>query len=116
MRPGVTKNSTVTYLEQGDKIKATADGTDRDSKPIHNAWVGKFDGKAYPVKGNPYHNAERYRVINDHTAVIEGLQDGKVMWLGTITISKDGKTRTATLYSTDANEKKYTVKKIYDRA
>jgi hypothetical protein len=55
-------------------------------------------------------------VINDHTAVIEGLQDGKVMWLGTITISKDGKTRTATLYSTDANEKKYTVKKIYDRA
>jgi len=54
-------------------------------------------------------------VINDHTAVIEGLQDGKVMWWGTITISKDGKTRTAILHSTDAKWKKFTVKKVYDR-
>jgi hypothetical protein len=34
---------------------------------------------------------------------------------GTITISKDGKTRTATLHSHDADGKKYTVKKVYDR-
>jgi hypothetical protein len=61
MHAGVTKNNTVTYSEQGDKIKATTDGTDRDGKPIHSVWVGKFDGKVYPVKGNPYHNAERYR-------------------------------------------------------
>jgi len=115
MRPGVTKNSTITYSEHGDKIKATADATDGDGKPIRYVWVGKFDGKVYPVKGNPYHNAERYRAINDHTAFIQGLQDGKVMWCGTITISKDGKTRTATLHSTDAKAKKYTVKKVYDR-
>jgi uncharacterized protein (DUF2147 family) len=115
MGPGVTKNSTMTYSEQGDKIKATADGTDADGKAIHGVWVGKFDGKAYSVKGNPYHNGESYRVINDHTLFIEGLKDGKVMWWGTITISKDGKTRTATLHSTDAKGKKLTVKKVYDR-
>ena len=34
-----------------------------------------------------------------------------MMWWGTITISKDGKTRTALLSSTDAHGKKYTVKK-----
>jgi len=67
------------------------------------------------VKGNPYHNAESYRGINDRTAVFEGLQDGKVMWWGTITISKDGKTRTAILHSTDAKWTKFTVKKVYDR-
>ena len=115
MHAGVTKNNTVTYMEEGDKIKAITDGTDSDGRPNHSVWVGKFDGKVYPVTGNPHHNAERYRVINDHSAAIEGLQDGKVVWWGTITISKDGKTRTATLHSTDANGKKYTVKKVYDR-
>ena len=115
LRPGVTENSTVTYSEQGDKIRATAEATDKDGKPIHSVWLGKFDGKAYPVKGNPFHNAESYRVINDHTAFIQGFKDGKVMWWGTITISKDGKTRTAILHSTDAKWKKFTVKKVYDR-
>jgi hypothetical protein len=115
MHAGVTKNNTIIYSEQGDKIKATMDGTDSDGKPNHSVWVGKFDGRAYPVTGNPHHNAERYSVINDHTAAIEGLQDGKVVWWGTITISKDGKTRTATLHSHDANGKKYTVKKVYDK-
>jgi hypothetical protein len=82
MHAGVTKNNTVTYSEEGDKIKATADGTDSDGKLTHSVWVGKFDGKAYPVKGNPYHNAERYRMINDDTVGVEGLQGGKVMWWG----------------------------------
>ena len=115
MHAGVTKNYIITYSEQRDRIKATMDGTDSDGKPNHSVWIGKFDGKAYPVTGNPHHNAERYSVINDHTAAIEGLQDGKVVWWGTITISKDSKTRTATLHSHDVNGKKFTVKKAYDR-
>jgi hypothetical protein len=115
MHVGVTKNNTITYSERGNKIKATADGTDSDGKRNHSVWVGRFDSKVYPVTGNPHHNAERYSVINDHTAAIEGLQDGKVVWWGTITISKDDKTRTAILHSHDANGKKYTVKKVYDR-
>ena len=69
----------------------TMDGTNTEGKRIRGVWVGKFDGKAYPVKGNPYHDAEGMRVINDHTLFIQGLKDGKVMWWGTITISKDGK-------------------------
>jgi len=115
MRPEVTRNSTITYAEEGDYIKVTMDGRN-SGKRIHGVWVGKFDGKAYPVKGNPYHNAEGMRVISDHTVFIQGLKDGKVMWWGTITISKDGKTRTALLHSTDAKGKKLTVKKVYDKA
>jgi hypothetical protein len=115
MHAGVTKNNTITYSEHGDKIKMTADGIDSDGARNHTVWVGKFDGKAYPVTGNPHHNAERYSVINNHIAAIEGLQDGKVVWWGTIAISQDGNTRTATLHSQDATGKKYTVKKVYDR-
>jgi hypothetical protein len=116
MHAGVTRNNTMTYSEQGDRIKVTSDGIHSDGTRSHSVWIGKFDGKAYPVTGNPHHNAERCRVIDDHTAAIEGLQDGEVVWWGTITISKDGKTRTATLHSQDAKGKKFTVKKVYDRA
>jgi hypothetical protein len=106
----------MTYSEHGARIKMTADGTHSDGTTSRSVWVGKFDGKAYPVTGNPHHNAERYSVINDHAAAIQGLQDGKVVWWGTITISKDGKTRTAILHSQDGKGKKFTVKKVYDRA
>ena len=55
--PGMGKNMTVTYSEQKDKMKVTVDGVDKDGKPTHSVWVGKFDGKAYPVKGNlPYNS------------------------------------------------------------
>jgi lipopolysaccharide export LptBFGC system permease protein LptF len=41
---GMGKNTTVTYAEQKDKIKITVDGVDKDGKPTHSVWVGKFDG------------------------------------------------------------------------
>src|SRR5436190_21427025 len=50
--PGMGRNTTVTYTEQKDKIKVTVDGVDKDGKPTHGVWVGKFDGTAYPAKGN----------------------------------------------------------------
>src|SRR6266404_6590598 len=49
---GMGKNTTVVYAQQKDKIKVTVDGVDKDGKPAHSVWVGKWDGKAYPVKGN----------------------------------------------------------------
>ena len=73
MRPEVTRNSTITYAEQGDYIKVTMDGMN-SGKHIYGVWVGKFDGKAYPVKGNPYHDAEDMRLINDHTLFIQDLR------------------------------------------
>jgi hypothetical protein len=42
---GATKNSTVVYEAAGDNVKVTVDGTDKDGKPTHNEWTGKFDGK-----------------------------------------------------------------------
>src|SRR5882724_9418934 len=65
--PGMGKNTTVTYAEQKDKIKITVEGVDKDGKPTHSVWVGQFDGKAYPVKGNLPYNSVAYRVVNDRT-------------------------------------------------
>jgi VCBS repeat-containing protein len=110
------KNNTVVYTEEGDKIKVTVDGIDKDGKPTHSVWVGKFDGKAYPIKGNLAYNSVGYRVINDHTNAIQALKDGKILWSGTITVAKDGKSRTVTITGTDANGKKFSGKAVYDKA
>ncbi len=113
---GMGKNTTVVYEEQKDKIKVTVDGVDKDGKPTHSVWVGKFDGKAIPVKGNLPYNSVAYKVVNDHTNDITTWKDGKVVWSGRITVSKDGKSRTVTINGTDADGKKYSGKAVYDKA
>ena len=45
MHAGVTKNNTITYSEQGGRIKATMDGIDSDGKPNHTVWVGNLMAK-----------------------------------------------------------------------
>ena len=114
--PGMGKNTTVTYAEQKDKIKITVDGIDKDGKPTHSVWVGKFDGKAYPVKGNLPYNSVAYRVVNDRTNDITAMKDGKIGWNGRITVAADGKSRTVTINGTDANGKKFKGKAVYDKA
>jgi hypothetical protein len=116
LAPGMGKNTTVTYTEQGDKIKVTVDGVDKDGKPTHSVWVGKWDGKAYPAKGNLSWNSAAYKVVNDRTNDITTMKDGKVVWTGKITVAADGKSRTVTINGTDANGKKFKGKAVYDKA
>ena len=61
VRPGATKNNTVAYEAGGDKVKITVDGTDKDGKSTHNEWTGKFDGKDYPVTGDPTSDMRSYK-------------------------------------------------------
>jgi hypothetical protein len=113
--PGMGKNATVTYVEHNDKIRITVDGVDKDGKPTHSVWVGKFDGKAYPLKGNLAYNSVAYKVVNDRTNDITTMKDGKVMWSGRIAVAADGKSRTVTISGTDANGKKFNGKAVYDK-
>jgi hypothetical protein len=113
---GMGKNTTVVYTEQKDKITVTVDGVDKDGKPTHSVWVGKFDGKAYPVKGNLPYNSVAYKMVNDHTNDITTWKDGKVVWSGRIEVSKDGKSRTVTINATDDKGKKVKGKAVYDKS
>src|SRR5436190_10384150 len=95
--PGMGKNTMVVYAEQKDKMKVTVDGVDKDGKTTHSVWVGKFDGKAYPVKGNLPYNSVAYKVVNDRTYDLTAMKDGKMLWTGKSTVSAEGKSRTVTL-------------------
>ena len=112
---GMGKNTTVTYAEAKDEVKVTIDGTDKDGKPTHSVWVGKFDGKAYPVKGNLSYNSVAYKMVNDRTNDITAMKDGKTAWTGRITVAADGKSRTVTINGTGADGKKFKGNAVYDK-
>ena len=114
--PGMGKNTTVTYSEKKDMIKVAVEGVDKDGKATHGVWVGKFDGKAYPTKGNISWNSASYKTVNDHTNEITAMKDGKVVWSGKITVAKDGKSRTVTMSGTGADGKTFKGKAVYDKA
>src|ERR1041385_7974537 len=109
------KNNTVVYEAAGDSIKVTVDGTDAEGKPAHNEWTGKFDGKDYPLTGDPTADTRSYKVVDDHTTELTNKKDGKVTITGRIVISADGKSRTVTVTGTDPTCKKVKYVSAYDK-
>src|SRR6202140_4104108 len=115
LSPGLPKNTTVVIEAAGDQVKVTVDGVDADGKPTHNEWTGKFDGKDYPVTGDPSSDARSYKQVDDHTLQFTIKKDGKVTITGRVVVSADGKTRTATSSGADPEGKKFKSTSVYDK-
>jgi hypothetical protein len=113
--PRATKNNTVVYEAAADNVKVTVDGTDNDGKSTHNEWTGKFDGKDYPVTGDPTSDMRSYKKLDDRTLKLTVKKDGKVTASGRIVVSADGKSRTVTTSGTDAEGKKVKSMAVYDK-
>jgi hypothetical protein len=113
--PGATKNNTVVYEAAGDSVKVTVDGVDGDGNPSHNEWTGKFDGKFYPVTGDPTSDMRSYRKINNHTMALTGKKGGKITLTGRIVVTANGRTRTVTTTGTDSKGKRFSNRAVYDK-
>ena len=112
---GMGKNNTVVYAAAGDDMKVTVDGTDADGKPSHNEWTGKFDGKDYPVTGDPTGDMRSYKMVDDNMLHLTNKKDGKVTMTGKVVVSADGKSRTVTVHGTDAKGTKFESMVAYDK-
>lgn len=115
LAPGSTKNHTVTYEAAGDKVKVTVEGTDSSGKTVRSEWTGKFDGRPYPVTGDPTSDMRSYKQINARTLTLTARQGNKVTLTGRVVVSTDGKTRTVTTTATDAKGKKTNSTAVYDK-
>jgi hypothetical protein len=113
--PGSGENVTVVYAAVGDSVKVTVDGVDADGKPAHNEWTGKFDGKDYPITGDPTADLRAYTRVDDHTLALTNKKSGMIALTGRIVISADGKTRTLTTSGTDAKGNKISSTAVYDK-
>ena len=115
MAAGAPKNTTVVYEAAGDKVKVTVDGVDGAGKPTHNEWTGSYDGKDYPVTGDPASDMRSLKKVNDHTLDLTVKKDGKVTVSGKIVVSADGKTRTVSTSGTDSMGMKMKNTSVYDK-
>jgi hypothetical protein len=115
LSPGLPKNLTVVYAAAGDSIKGTIDGVDGEGKPTHSEWSGKFDGKDYPVTGDPTSDSRAIKQIDDRNYELTIKKGGKVTMTGKAVVSADGKSRTVTVSGTNAAGKTVTSTSVYDK-
>jgi hypothetical protein len=107
------KNFTMVIAATGDGVKVSEDGIDDKGKPWHDEWTGKFDGKDYPVTGDPDTDTRAYKPVNVHTLAITAKKDGKIVETGRVVYSADGKTRTVTDTVTNTNGTKTRVTEVF---
>jgi hypothetical protein len=114
--PGPPPKEQTTIIEAaGQGLKFTTKGTDSDGKPTMTAFTANYDGKDYPVTGNPAWDMVSLKRVNANTVEYTRKRGGKVVQTATSVVSKDGKTRTITATGVDAQGQKINNVSVYDK-
>ncbi len=114
--PGAPRYTSVTDAPDGDLIKVTLDGVDAKGNPVHTEWKGRYDGKDYPVTGDPDSDTRSYlRIPQDNTVGVVIKKDGRVVVTGKIRQTPDGRTRIVTSRLASATGPGATSTAIYDK-
>ncbi|MFZ0299280.1 MAG: hypothetical protein WAM13_13100 [Candidatus Sulfotelmatobacter sp.] len=112
---GSSKNLTVKYEAAGDSMKATIDGVDGQGKPTHTEWTGKFDGKDYPVTGDPTADTRSIKQVDAHNYQLTVKKAGKITMTGKAVISADGMSRTINVSGKDSMGMKTEATSVYEK-
>lgn len=113
--PGTLIFNTITYKTMFGKVKVEGEGVDADGKPVHSEWTGNFDGKDYPVTGDPISDARSYTKVDDRTLDLTVKKGGKIIDTVRMVLSADGKSRTVTVAGTTPKGKKFKNVVVYDK-
>jgi hypothetical protein len=109
------KSSTVTIKIENGTETYTSEGTNADGKPNNMSFTAKMDGKDSPVTGNPFGDtiAIQHPAPNKFTATIK--KDGKVTMNVHVVVAVDGKSRTSSYSSKNADGKEVHDVMVYDK-
>ena len=109
------KSNTVVYEAVGSGLHVTANGTNAQGQPTHVEYTANFDGKDYPVDGSPdYDMVSLKRISAAGISFIRKKAGAKVQW-GTMTVSRDGKTRTVTTDGMGPTKSKMHTVAVYEK-
>jgi hypothetical protein len=104
--PGTApKSDTRVYEDRGGGVVMSTHTTvNQQGQEALTIYVAKFDGKEYPVatRGSGALSTIAFHMIDPYSEAFVLTRDGKVAVRGTTTVSKDGKTLTMTLNTTNA--------------
>ena len=114
--PGPPPKAQVsTYETVGQSTKVTVKGTGVDGKPTMFQYTAAYDGKDYPVTGNPEYDTTSLKRIDPYTVEFTRKKAGKVVQTGTNVLAKDGKTRTVTTKGTNAQGQPISNVAVYEK-
>jgi hypothetical protein len=106
--PGSPKMLTVVLEQAADGVKVTVDGVDREGKPYHNEWTGKYDGKDYPVVGSAQADTRSMKRIDAHHFDVVNKKNGKPTIKVKVVVAKEGKSKTESFSGMTADGKPVT--------
>ena len=112
------RSDTRIYEDRGGGvIMSTHTTVNRQGKEALTIYAAKFDGKEYPVvtRGSSALSTIAFHVIDDYSESFVLTRDGKAATRGTTSISKDGKTLTMTLDTTNAQGQTEHIIDIYEK-
>ena len=109
------KDQTTIFEAAGQGLKVTTKGTDSTGKPTMTEYTANYDGKDYPVTGNPDWDMVSLKRINANTVEFTRKKAGKVVQTATSVVSKDGKTRTITSKGVNAQGQKINNIGVYEK-
>lgn len=107
------KELTVTFQQDGVKIKRTAVGTESDGTPVKEEDSRAWDGK-YHTFDPPIIMVAVTRV-GDRTLDVKVKQNGKIIDRSTMIVSPDGKTMTATRNGKDEQGHPFVGTDVFDK-
>lgn len=90
------QSETRTYEMNGDKISLTATGVDGSGNPTKYSYTAAYDGKFYPMTGNPVGDSIALKRVDDRTIEATLKKGDAVSGYGKTTISPDGERFTLT--------------------
>jgi len=102
------KSYTVRIEGRGDGIQFESDLVNADGTTRRLSFTAKYDGKDYPVTGNPDADTVSYTKPNANTTEYVYKKGGKEVYRGQAVASKDGKTMTRTLKGKNAQGQDFT--------
>jgi hypothetical protein len=114
--PGpVPKSATVIFSAAGQGVKAVIDIVGPDGGRMHWEYSANFDGKPYPVIGNPDGDMVVAKRVNANTIETSYTLKGKPTFVNTRVVSADGKTLTVTTAGTNAQEQKLNSVGVFEK-
>jgi hypothetical protein len=100
--PGPTPKSQVAKLAAvGGGMSVISDRVEADGQKVHFEWTANFDGKDYPVKGDPSRDFVSVKKIDDYNIEITNKKAGKVTTTIKAVYDKDGRHRVETVTGTN---------------
>lgn len=110
------KSMSVTYTVVGpDGMKIVVDATPATGAAQHWEMTAHYDGKDYPVKGNPNADTISVKKVDDLVGESTFKKSGKVTATNVRTLSKDGKTLTITSKGTTEDGKPRNDVQVFER-